>query len=81
MHTGNFLVVAVDPTSIFEKSNEAYIIKAFGSLKVHLGCDCAQFNNGATTQYVMGSTTYIMEFLRKVCALLKVTTLWKQNLP
>ena len=65
-HTDDVLVVAVDPTSIFDKLKETYTIKAFGLPKVHHGCDYAQFKKGATNRWVTGSTTYITEFLRKV---------------
>ena len=76
-HTNDVLVVAVDPTSTFKELKETYTVKAFGPSKVHLGCDYALVNKGTTTWWVMGSTTYITEFLRKVCALLKVSTSWK----
>ena len=79
-HTNDVLVVAVNTTSIFEKLNETYTIKAFVPPKVHLGCDYAQVNKGATTRWVMGISTYITECLRKVCTLLKVTTLQKDKL-
>ena len=75
IHTNDVLVVAVDPTPIFDKLKETYKIKAFGPPTVHLGCDYSQVKKGATTHWVMGSTTYITEYLRKLCALLKVTTL------
>ena len=32
-------------------------------------------------KWVMGSYTYVKEYLSKVCALLKVTNLWKEKLP
>ena len=76
-HTNDVLVVALNPTSIFEKLKETYTVKAFGPPKVHLGCDYAQVKKGDTTWWVTGRSTYIMECLRKVCALIKVTTLWK----
>ena len=38
-HIDDVLFVAVNPTSIFNKLKETYTIKAFGPLKVHLGCD------------------------------------------
>ena len=59
MHTNNVLVVAVDPTSIFDKLEDTYTIKSFGLPKVHLGCDYAQVNKGATNWWVMGISTYI----------------------
>ena len=80
-HTDDVLVVAVEPTPIFDKLKETYTIKAFGLLEVHLVCDYAQVKKGATTWWVMGSTKYIAECLRKVCALLKFTTLRKEKLP
>ena len=80
-HTDDVLAVAVEPTSILEKLKDTYTIKAFGPPKVHLVCDYAQVNKGATTWWVMGSTTYITEFLSKICALLNVATLRKYKLP
>ena len=76
-HTNDVLVLAVKPTYILDKLKEIYTIKDFGPPKVHLGCDYSQVNKGATNWWVMGSSTYITECLRKVCALLKVTTLRK----
>ena len=76
-HTYDVHFVAADPTSILEKLKEIYTIKAFSPPRVHLGCDHAQVKKGATTRWVMGSTTYITECLRKVCNILKVTTLQK----
>ena len=58
-HTDDILVVAVDPTSIFENLKETYIIKAFSPPVVHLGCDYAQVKKVDVTQWFMGSTTYI----------------------
>ena len=49
-HADNDLVVAVKPTSIFNKLKETYTIKAFGPPKVHLGCDYSQVKKGATTR-------------------------------
>ena len=80
-HTDDVLVVAIEPTYIFEKLKEIYTIKALGPPEVHLGCKYAQFKKVDVTWWVMGSTTYIAEFLRKVCALIKVATLWKEKLP
>ena len=80
-YTNDALVIAVDPTSIFKKLKETYKIKAFDPPKVHLGCDYAQVKKGATTQWVKGSNTYITEYLRKVCAILKVTASRKEKLP
>ena len=69
-YSDDVLVVAVDPTSIIEKLKETYTIKDFGPPKFNLGCDYSQVNKGDITWWVMGSTTYITECLRKVCALL-----------
>ena len=80
-HTDDVLVVAIDPTSIFEKLKETYTIKAFTPPVVHLGCDNVQVKKGDVTRWVMGSTTYITECLRKFCALLNVATLRKEKLP
>ena len=52
-HTNDVLVVALDPTSIFEKFKETYTIKKFGPPKVHLGCDYAQVTKGSKTKWVM----------------------------
>ena len=79
-HTYDFLVVAVNPTSIFKKLNETYTVKSFGPPKFHIGCDCIQFRKGATTPWFMGSSTYITECLRKVCALQNISTLRKEKL-
>ena len=79
-HTDDVLLLAVDPTSIFEKLKKTYTIKAFGLPKFHLGCDYEQVKKGDTTWWVMCNSTYIMEYLWKVCALLKVTTLRKEKL-
>ena len=75
--TDDVLVIDVVPNSIFEKLKDAYTIKPPPPPKVYIGCDYAQVNNSATTRWVMGSTTYITECLRKVCDILKVTTLRK----
>ena len=48
-HTDDVLVVDVETTYRFTKLKETYTIKTFGALKVHLGCEYAQFNVGATT--------------------------------
>ena len=80
-YTEDVLVVAVEPNSIFEIFNETYTIKAPGPPVVHLGCNYAQVKNGDVTWWVMGSTTYIAECLRKFCTLLKVATLRKEKLP
>ena len=79
-HTVDVLVVAIEPNYIFEKLKETYKIKIFGPPKVYIGCDYAQIKKGATTWWVMGSSTYITEYLRKVCALLKVTKSRKEKL-
>ena len=39
MNTDDVQVAVVDPTSIFNKLKETYMIKDFGVPKVHLGCD------------------------------------------
>ena len=66
IHTNDFLVVAVDPTSIFKKLKVTYKIKTFGPPKVHIGCDHTQVKKGATTWWVMVSSTYITKYLREV---------------
>ena len=64
MHTNDVLFVGVDPTSIFVNLKETYAIKAFVLPKVHLGCDYAQVKKGATTPWVIGSTTFIKECVK-----------------
>ena len=76
-HTNDVLVVAKNPTRIFEKLKDTYTIKKFGPLLHHLGCDYAQVKKGSETKWVMASYTYIKECISKVCALLKVTSLRK----
>ena len=80
-HTDEVLVVDVEPTSIFVNFKETYTINAFGPPEVHLGCNYVQVKKGDTTRWVMGSTTYITECLRKVYALLKVANLRKEKFP
>ena len=80
-HNDDFLVVAVYPTSIFEKLKYTYTIKSFGLPKVHIGCDYAQVKKCDVTWWFMGSTTYITECLRKLYALLNVATLRKEKFP
>ena len=63
-HTDDALVIAVNPTSIFNKLKETYTIKNFGPSKVHLGCDYSQVIKGATTRWFMGSSTYTTVALR-----------------
>ena len=70
----------VDHTSFFEKLKETYTIKSFGTHVFHIGYNYVCVNKGDVTHWVMVSTTYIKEFLSKVCALLKVDTLWKEKL-
>ena len=60
---------------------DTYTIKASGPPKFHIGCDYTHIRKGDNIQWVMGRSTYIIEFLRKVCALLKFTTLRKEKLP
>ena len=79
-HTDDVLVVYIDPTSILESLKETHTIKSFGPPVVHLGCDYTRVKKGDETCWVMGSYTYIAEFLSKVCALLKVATLRKDTL-
>ena len=79
-NTDDVLVVGVEPTSIFKKLKQNYTIEAFRPPKVHLGYDYAQVKRVATTRWVVDSSTYITECLRKVCALLKVTTLRNEKL-
>ena len=79
-HTDDVLVVAKNPTRIFEKLKETYTIKKFGPTLHHLGCDYVQVKKGSKTKWVMGSYTYIKECLSKVCALLKVKSLRKEKL-
>ena len=81
MHTDDVLVLAVNPNYISNKFKDTYKIKAFEAQKVHLGCEYSQVRNGATNWWVMGSSTYITECLRKFCALLNFTTLRKEKLP
>ena len=80
-HTDDFLGLSFTPNSIFNKLKLTYTIKAFGPPKVHIGCDYEQINKGATTKWVMGSSTYIAECLKKIYAILKVTNLRKYKLP
>ena len=80
MNTNDVLAVAVNPTSIFDKLNYTYTINDFGPLEVHLGCEYAQVEKGVTNWWVMGSSTYITEFVRKVYTILNVTTLRKDKL-
>ena len=79
-HTNDVLIVAVNPTYIFNKLKETYTIKTFGPPKFHIGCDYAQLKKGATNPWVMGNSTHIAEALRKFCALLKVANLQKDKL-
>ena len=78
-HNDDALVVDVDLTSIFEKLKKTYTINNFGLPKFHLGCDYAQVKKVDTTQWVIRSTTYILECLRKVCALLKLLLCRRRN--
>ena len=48
-NTNDVLVLAVKPTSIFDKLKENYIIKDFVPPKFHLGCDYAKVIKGTTT--------------------------------
>ena len=80
MNSNDVLVVDVNPTSIFNNLKETYKVKTFGPPKTHLGCDYSQVKKGATTQWVIGYTTYNTEALRKVYALLNVVTLRKEKL-
>ena len=80
-HADDVLVVAIEPTSIFTKLKETYTIKYFGEPNLHLYCDYAQVNVGYANWWVMGYLTYTPEYLRKVCALLMVTNLWKEKFP
>ena len=79
--TDDVIVVALDPTSIFEKLKETYTIKKFGPPTVHLGCDYKRVPKGSKNKWVMGSYTYIKECLSKVCALLKFTSVRNEKLP
>ena len=38
-HSDDVLLIVVDPTSIFNRIKENYMMKYFGAPKVHLGCD------------------------------------------
>ena len=49
--------------------------------KVHLVCDYSKIKKSSTTLWVVVSSTYTVEALRKVCKLLKVETFWKYKLP
>ena len=79
-YTDDVLVVAVKPTSVFNKLNDTYTIKSFVPPKGHLGCDYSQVNKSATTKWVMVSSTYTTESLRKLCALIKFSTFQKEKL-
>ena len=79
-YTNDVLVVAVKPTSVFNKLNDTYTIKSFVPPKGHLGCDYSQVNKSATTKWVMVSSTYTTESLRKLCALIKFSTFQKEKL-
>ena len=46
-NTDDILVVALKPTSIFEKLKETYTIKTFVPPTVHLGCDYARITKGS----------------------------------
>ena len=48
-HTDDVFVVAVNPTSIFNKLKETYTIKDFGPPKVFIGCDYSQVRKVDTT--------------------------------
>ena len=74
MHNNYVILLAVNPTSIFNKLKYAYKIQAFGPPKFHLGCDYLKVNKGANTHWVMVSSKYTAKDLSKVCTLLKVTT-------
>ena len=76
-HNDDVLVVAKNPTRIFEKLKENYTIKKFGPPLHHLGFYYAQVKKGSKKKWVMGSYTYIKECISKVCALLTVTSLRK----
>ena len=80
-HTDDILVVALEPTLIFEKLKQTHTMKKFGPPTVHLGCDYARVAKGSETKWVMGSYTYIKECLSKVYALLKVTSSRNEKLP
>ena len=60
-HTDDVLVIAKDPSRIFEKLKETYTINKFGPPLHHLGCDYAQVKKGSETKWVMGSYTYVKE--------------------
>ena len=45
-HNDKVLVVALNPTSIFEKLKDTYTIKKFVPPTVHLGCDYVRVTNG-----------------------------------
>ena len=49
-HTDDVLVVAVDPTWIFEKLKETYTIKSFVTPVVHPECDYARVKNDDKTR-------------------------------
>ena len=49
--------------------------------KVHLVCDYSKIKKSSTTLWVVVSSTYTVEALRKVCVLLKVSTFQKETFP
>ena len=62
-HTDDVFVVAVNPTSIFDKLKETYTIKDFVPLKVHLGCAYTQVRKGATTMGLWVALLILQNFL------------------
>ena len=52
------LIVAVNPTCIFNKLKETYTIKTSSPPKVHLGCDYSQVKKGNNTLWFLGISTY-----------------------
>ena len=42
-HTDDVLIIAKEPTSIFDKLKKIYKIKVFGAPKVHIGCNYIKF--------------------------------------
>ena len=57
------------------------MLKLFVAQTFHMVCDYTQVKVGASTWWFMGSSTYTAIYLQKVCALVKVTNLWKDKFP
>ena len=64
--TNGVLVLAVKPTSIYNKLRRPIQFTIFGSPKIHLGCEYLQFKKVNTAWWVMVSPTYTAESISKV---------------